>query len=309
MKNLKINWSLFFLMSIFIFSCKNELSSSDTKTTVEKSKPENTQKKQFSKATISFEIKGDDTAPQSLLIFTNGQETHEVLADSPCTPIESIDFTKNEIPKEAEVACYCWWAGSGHKYYATNSNNHLQVFKKYTGEGDVDDWSVIYDKQVIEFVLEGHEVMDIQDADLNADGRKDVLLALKAIEEENTDDIDNPNPRPLLILTRNKDNSLSLAQRNDNTILCLHCGGVFGDPYNGMVIKGNYFSVQHFGGSNWKWTRILTYKYDEAQQNWYLHKDGGSEISPAQETTEWVKDTKDFGTIEFKNFNIYKFLR
>lgn len=158
------------------------------------------------------------------------------------------------------------------------------------------------------FVLPKHEILDSKRGDLNNDGREDVLLILKAIDEHETSDIDNPSPRPLLLLTRQADHSLVLAKRNDHSVLCVNCGGVMGDPYSNIVIKGNYFSIEHMGGSSDRWTKIVTYKYEEEEKDWLLHKDGGesfSSIDPDQVKTVSVKGTKDFGKVKLIDYNIY----
>ncbi len=68
--------------------------------------------------------------------------------------------------------------------------------------------------------------------------------------------------RPLLILIGNSYGNLKkVAHNNNNTVLCHNCGGIFSDPFEGITIKNGYFSVEHYGGSNWRWTEIITYKY------------------------------------------------
>ena len=95
-------------------------------------------------------------------------------------------------------------------------------------------------REFTEFIPEGHEILDLHRGDLNNDKREDVLLVLKAIDEEETSDVsNNPTPRPLLILIRQPDNSLQLARKNNKTVYCVNCGGVMGDPYMGLTIRNN----------------------------------------------------------------------
>jgi hypothetical protein len=79
----------------------------------------------------------------------------------------------------------------------------------------------------------------------------------------------------LLIWTGSASSGLQLAARNDNVVLCEDCGGVWGDPYEGLAIKNGYFSVEHYGGSAWRWTRIITFRYNEKENTWLLHRDAG----------------------------------
>lgn len=159
------------------------------------------------------------------------------------------------------------------------------------------------------FIPSGYSVLDSALGNLNGDNLTDAILILKKNGEEKTSDVvDNPEKRPLLILTGNPDNTFTLAARNDNTVFCVDCGGVLGDPYNGITIKNGYFSVEHYGGSSWRWARIITYKYSEAEKGWFLHKDGSESFhaSNPEKVETIIKTTKDFGKVPFVNFDIYK---
>lgn len=163
-------------------------------------------------------------------------------------------------------------------------------------------------KEIAAFVLPGYEILGQQIGDLNADGQEDVILIQKKPDEAETSDVnEHPEKRPLLLLTRQPDGSLQLAARNDNVVLCVDCGGVFGDPYSGIVIKGNYFSIEHYGGSSWRWTRIITFRYNPDEKYWFLHKDGSESYHTSDpdkvETT--VKTVKDFGKVRFDAFDVY----
>lgn len=160
------------------------------------------------------------------------------------------------------------------------------------------------------FVLDGHVILDFQKGDINNDQREDVILIQKAINETETSDvIDNPTPRPLMLLLREPNGGLKLAARNDQAVLCVDCGGVMGDPYQGITIKGNYFSIEHYGGSSWRWTKVVTFKFDPSKQEWFLHKDGGQSFhasEPDSTMEEKVETTKDFGVVKFTDYIIYE---
>ena len=165
--------------------------------------------------------------------------------------------------------------------------------------------------ELTEFIPDGHEILDIQRGDLNNDKIEDFLLVLKAVDEKETPDTSNPTPRPLLILIRQPDNSLQLARKNNKTVYCVNCGGMMGDPYMGLTIRDNYnyFSVEHYGGSSWRWSKIITYKFDEDDQEWYLHKI--NEISyyvhdEKNTKEETIKTSMDFGVIKFEDYDIYE---
>jgi hypothetical protein len=159
-------------------------------------------------------------------------------------------------------------------------------------------------QNINQFVTDGFEVLDTASGDINLDGILDLLIILKDKDEHKKGD----EKRPLLLLIRNKENKLSLSYRNDNVVYDISSGGVFGDPYEGITIKNGYFSIEHYGGSNWRWTKIITFKYSKSDNNWYLHRDGGESYhtSKPEKAETKVKTTKDFGKVTFEDYNIYE---
>lgn len=160
-----------------------------------------------------------------------------------------------------------------------------------------------------QFVPEGYAALDTTSGDLNLDQFLDMIMILKKNGEDTTSDVvEDPEKRPLLILVGQSDHSYKLAARSDNAVYCIDCGGVMGDPFMEIAIKKGYFSVEHYGGSGWRWTRTITFKYSPADNNWYLHKDGGDSFHAAEpeKVTTKVRTTKDFGKMPFDQFDIYK---
>jgi len=155
----------------------------------------------------------------------------------------------------------------------------------------------------------GFEILGHHYGDLNKDElTTDLILILKASDEAETSDmIDHPTPRPLHIYTRQA-GSLQHRAQNDQTVLCVDCGGIFGDPYSGIAIKNGYFSVEHYGGSNWRWTKIITYRYHPESDSWRLHKIGEESFhsSVPDEVETAIQSTKDFGVVDFKDYQIYE---
>jgi hypothetical protein len=155
------------------------------------------------------------------------------------------------------------------------------------------------------FVLDGYEVLGAEPGDLNKDAYPDVVLALKIAGEEAVPDPDgHPAKRPLLLLLGQADGSLKLAARNDNVVLCRSCGGVMGDPFEGITVKNGFFSIEHAGGAGWRWTRIITFKWYERDKDWLLHRDGGVSyhVSDLDKMKEDLKTVKDFGVVPFGTF-------
>ena len=152
------------------------------------------------------------------------------------------------------------------------------------------------------FIPDGYSYLGHKYGDLNKDDLKtDAILALKNNQEENsTEEL----LRPLLILSRQADNSLQLEAQNDNVVYCSACGGTMGDPFQDIAIKNGYFSVEHYGGSRFRWFSVTTFKYDSAKKDWFLHKQGTEttdSLDPDQKETATLT-AKDFGRIAFKDF-------
>ena len=147
----------------------------------------------------------------------------------------------------------------------------------------------------------GFTILDSASGDLNRDGLKDYVVILKSDHEEKNGD----TTRPLLLITGRAGGSFQLAERNDHVIMCKNCGGVFGDPYAAIVIKNNYFSIEHYGGSNWRWTRVITFRYDAKTKNFLLHRDAGTSwhTSENKKPAEHVYRKEDFGKKVFSRYN------
>jgi hypothetical protein len=180
-----------------------------------------------------------------------------------------------------------------------------EKFKRESFKEDVKNLS----GEILQFVPKDYAVLDTASGDLNLDNIKDLILVLKRNGEDTLSDVvDNPEKRPLLILLGDINHKLTLAKKNDNTVYCIDCGGMMGDPYMGITIKNGYFSVEHYGGSGWRWSRIITYKYSKQENEWFLHKDGSESfnVCEPEKVESTIRTAKDFGKVRFEEFDIYK---
>ncbi len=170
-------------------------------------------------------------------------------------------------------------------------------------------------EEIEAFVPEGYEVLDFERADLNNDAQKDVLLILKSLKEEEA--MEEEVLRPMLLLIRSFDRGLKLAAQNNKVVYCYRCGGTLGDPYIRTAVKGKYFSVEHYGGGGlFKFSKIVTFKFDEEKDHWLLHQDGSEyfELNPNSgdnaeaivKTGERILTRNDFGTVRFEEYDIYQ---
>ncbi len=122
------------------------------------------------------------------------------------------------------------------------------------------------------YIPQGYTLLDSKSGDLNQDGLTDYVIICK---DPNEMDSEEELQRPVLILHGTTNGGLQLFARNDNVALSYYAGGPIGDPYTGMTLKKNFFSIEHEGGSNFRFIRIMTFKYDKDRQQYLLHKDAG----------------------------------
>ena len=191
---------------------------------------------------------------------------------------------------------------------SSNSTEESLTARTEGQSGKVNPAIIATIKQVKSHIPDGYEIRDTCSGDLNQDGVIDYLVLLRKLDEESiAKSTDSTIKRRLLILTGTGE-SYQLAGQSDNAVYCISCGGVMGDPYQSMVIKNGYFSIEHYGGSSWRWTRTVTFKYSKEDSSWYLHKDGGESYhtSDPDKVKTKIRTVKDFGKVAFTAFDIYK---
>lgn len=155
------------------------------------------------------------------------------------------------------------------------------------------------------YILKDFIILDSLSGDLNNDKIKDLVLILKHNQEDDNFD----TTRPLLLLEGNNQGLYRLMAKNDNVVLCKICGGVFGDPYDGISINNRTFSIEHYGGSRFRWTRIITFKFDKSSNQFILKSDAGivyDNGNPDKKTEKRSYNKIDFGRLAFTKFNYDK---
>ena len=154
----------------------------------------------------------------------------------------------------------------------------------------------------------GYQVLAAEKGDLNRDALPDWAVVLNRPDEQKTSDVvDHPTKRPLLLFVGGPGGTYTLAARTDNAVYCVDCGGIMGDPFEGLTIKSGYFTVEHYGGSAERWTRFVTFRYDPAARTWLLHRDGGERyhsLDP-EHGTSTMRTAKNFGRVPLAKFDIY----
>jgi hypothetical protein len=124
--------------------------------------------------------------------------------------------------------------------------------------------------EVRPFVAEGTRPLALARADLNGDGLQDFVLVLERQKARPTDPDIEERQRPLLILVRKPGGALEEAKRNDRVVYCSTCGGMMGDPFQGVRARAKAFTVSHYGGSAWRWSVDYTFGYSRRDNAWQL---------------------------------------
>lgn len=101
------------------------------------------------------------------------------------------------------------------------------------------------------------------EGDLNKDGISDIAAVIVKIDETT----DAPQ-RSILIALGNSDNTYTLSVIGENAILGADEGGVWGDPFDSIVIDRGSIVINFYGGSNWRWYQHYRFRYQD--NGWFL---------------------------------------
>ena len=155
------------------------------------------------------------------------------------------------------------------------------------------------------YLQQGFAILNTTFGDLNNDAYIDAIVVLKHQDEEK---INKDKARPLMLFLGQVDGDFKLHKRNDKLVDCFRCGGAMGDPFQDIVIKKGYFSLEYYGGSAWRWSKVVTFRYNKEQKDWFLHRIGEHyfNASDPEKVTKKMKTNKDFGVLPFDKVDMGK---
>lgn len=115
-----------------------------------------------------------------------------------------------------------------------------------------------------DFVPKGWRLLGKATGDLNDDGRADavVVAAHDAESGEPTDVWEEPR---LLIIALGEGGRLRLSAVSADVVLCRGCGGVFGDPFEGVLVERGAVVVMHYSGSRNRWAYTDRFRLQDKQ--------------------------------------------
>lgn len=130
-------------------------------------------------------------------------------------------------------------------------------------------------------------------ADLDGDGTSDFLIAFEYLDAVRE-----------LIVVVNKAGKYKIAARSKRAVLCAECGGVYGDPFVRIWAEKKKFGVDHFGGSNWKWSNNSVFGYSRRDNRWQLVEFQSANYDLDANAEEEHLKPADFGLINLEEFDI-----
>lgn len=162
------------------------------------------------------------------------------------------------------------------------------------------------------FVPAGYRVQATLAGDLNRDAWPDrvVVLDTAAVLIDSTPEAVADRitwfHRPLLLLLGEPGGArYRLAARNDSVVDSRGAGPTGSeDTFQRVAIKKGYFSVEGAGGSSLRWYRVTTFRYDPADQHWYLHRIGqdNTHIEGDDDVEHEVSTPRQFGRVRFESY-------
>ena len=190
----------------------------------------------------------------------------------------------------------------GHAVFATAITLLFILTSSAAAQND----EIAVPNEVKLFVEKGKIAIALERGDLNADGRPDILLVTSEFVAEGAEWEEGAGARSVMILIREPNGALKLAARNDEIVYCRNCGGVFGDPFAGVDVKGTRFTVNNYGGSNDRWSYSYTFNYSRRDKTWQLVRvvdESFHSLDPKNTTKRRVyTPPKSFGLINFADF-------
>lgn len=172
------------------------------------------------------------------------------------------------------------------------------------------DWREMPDQPVPvavkPFVEPGMRALYLDSEDLNGDGRQDHVLVLEHKGAAAGDAAVRDKPRILLLLLGRPDGSLTLAKRNDKLVYCMACGGMLGDPFQGVEVGPKTFTVSHYGGSGWRWSVSYKFNYSRLDNTWQLvrvEEESFHAGNPEKVKRQVATPPKHFGKIDIADFD------
>lgn len=142
-----------------------------------------------------------------------------------------------------------------------------------------------------DFVPKGWQLKDSTEFDFNNDGLMDIAAVVEIPADLNRaaweDAEDAWFPRILFVL-QNTGKGYTLSIQDENAVRAWDEGGIWGDPYEPLTVNDDAFTVNAYGGSNWRWNEQHTYKYRD--NRWVLTQAESAVLFGGEPRSEYTYD-------------------
>jgi len=165
-------------------------------------------------------------------------------------------------------------AVEGDQKKATEKITKDSIVNKLHTKDTLRDLSKLLNK-----TLKNDSIIYWKTGDITNDAIDDFIVVLQSTEEPE-DSYDEHQRKVVLLQTIDSYPNFKLRAINKSMVGCSNCGGAgVGDPFQGVTIKNNYFSIEELYGACSKSFIVTTFKYDTSNDNWFLHKIGQDDYS------------------------------
>lgn len=144
------------------------------------------------------------------------------------------------------------------------------------------------------------EVHLAQRGDIDGDGNQDVLVVLQQPGGAQA----RFEPRTLLVLRRGADGRLEKTLQAPDAILCQACGGMMGDPLQGVRTDTDGFVLHFEGGSREMWSQEYDFRYSAEADTWFLEEIAETAIDRLNgDFRDRRRDSGDVGKVRIEHFD------
>jgi hypothetical protein len=140
--------------------------------------------------------------------------------------------------------------------------------------------------------------------DIDGDGDEDAVIVLDGGEGDAA-----RQPRPLLLLRRDADGRLQRAIESPRAISCRRCGGMIGDPLQGIRIAPGALTLRFEGGSREMWSSEFEFTPAPGGDAWQLagvtHR--GFDRADGGKSAERKLSPEEIGDVSLASFDASEF--
>lgn len=152
-----------------------------------------------------------------------------------------------------------------------------------------------------------YAVLDTGMGDADLDGDLDLALVMFNEKEAKNSETHHDATHRQVLFFYGENGKWVLQWKNDSLVLCGDCGGVFGDPYTDFCILRGSITIQHFGGSSWRWSRKTVFTFNKEKREHFLSFDQSLSFHASNPDSVETEDHFSLKNkpVSIRDFNIY----